>query len=133
MQPDTNKVIKLPGKVKLYSRWTGLSLIALLCLWTSPQANTDPDSIHIATESWNLYTSEDGTGLFLDITRAIYEPRGIRIETVIEENVYMPFASTDRGRRLAQIYDDGLALLIESGELRRIFARYELEYPFAGE
>ncbi len=259
--------MRLPWKINLKLRLAGLSLIALLCLWTNPQASSNPASIHIATESWDLYSNTDGTGLFLDITRAIYEPRGIRIEvdfvpykralrlleqqkadamygtystekegkpflytprmpidkertvaifdqarigswsgqaslnnaqlawvrgydyhenlevkidefaevvdseqglnmlqagrfdyfldqsgalqdtisrinfdtggyrieTVIEENVYMAFANTDKGRQLAEIYDAGLAQLIESGELRGIFERYELEYPFQGE
>ncbi len=262
-----NTLMSLPGKPGLKSRLAGISLVALLCLWTNPQANPDPASISIATESWDLYTNTDGTGLFLDITRAIYQPRGIqveiefvpykralhllenrkadamygtystekegkpylytprmpidkertvaifsgarngswsgqaslknaqlawvrgydyhenlevtvddffevvdseqglnmlqagrfdyfldhsgalqdtisrvgfdtsayRIETVIEENVYMAFANTDKGRQLADIYDSGLAQLRESGELRKIFARYELEYPYAAE
>ena len=45
----------------------------------------------------------------------------------------MAFANTDKGRQLAEIYDAGLTQLIESGELRWIFARYELVYPFASE
>lgn len=259
--------MKLPGKINSKLRLAGLPLVALICLWANTHASSFPSSIDIATESWDLYTNTDGTGLFLDITRAIYEPRGIqvevefvpykralhlleqqkadamygtystekegkpylstprmpidkertvamfdqarnggwsgqaslknaqlawvrgydyheslevkvddfeevvdseqglnmlragrfdyfldhsgalqdtisrvgfdtsgyRIETVIEENVYMAFANTDKGRQLSEIYDAGLAQLIESGELRRIFARYELVYPFASD
>ena len=72
--------MRLAWKNNLKSRLAGLSLIALLCLWANPHASSNPASIHIATESWDLYSNTDGTGLFLDITRAIYEPRGIRIE-----------------------------------------------------
>ncbi len=254
-------------KTKFKSGWARIWVLALLCFFAGTGVGSEPKNINIATESWDLYTNADGTGLFLDITNAIFAPRGIgvevefvpykrallllqqqktdamygtystekegkaylftprlpidkevtvamydpdrngdwrgqqslakaqlawvrgydyheslevpiaqfdevvdseqglkmlqagrfdyfldhsgalqdtisriefdtsgyRIESVIEENVYMAFANTDRGRQLAAIYDQGLEQLIESGELRDIFARYDLAYPFANE
>ena len=49
-------------------------------------ANTNIERISIATESWETYTNQDGSGLFLDITRAIYEPLGIKLDVS-----FMPF------------------------------------------
>ncbi len=253
----TRKIVaRVTAKLCLVLALTGFSITAT--------ANSVPNSIKITTESWELYTNTDGSGLFLDITRAIYEPRGIRIdvefvpykralhslehgnadamygtystekegkaylftpqvpidkertvaifdrdsqadwqgqtslakaqlawvrgydyheslevevsdfvevtdskqgltmlsagrfdffidhsgalqdtisrisfdasayriETVFEENVYMAFATTDRGRHLAQVFDEGMQGLIDSGKLREIFNRYELPYPF---
>ena len=62
----------IAAKLCLVLALTGFSIAAT--------ANSVPDSIKITTESWDLYTNTDGSGLFLDITRAIYEPRGIRID-----------------------------------------------------
>ncbi len=249
------------------SGWARISALALFSLLATAAASSEPKNITIATESWDLYTNADGSGLFLDITRAVYEPRGIRIdveyvpykrallllqqqktdamygtysaeiegkpflftprlpidkeqtvaifprsrdpawrgpasleqarlawvrgydyhenlevaieeydevvdseqglkmlqakrfdyfidhsgalrdtisrisfdlsdyriETVIEENVYMAFANNDRGRQLAAIYDQRVEQLIASGKLREIFNRYELPYPFSND
>lgn len=41
--------------------------------------DTKIDRIHIVSQSWEKYTNIDGSGLFLDITRAIYEPHGISL------------------------------------------------------
>lgn len=53
-----------------------------------------------------------------------------RIEVVIEENVYMAFANTDKGRALASVFDQGISRLMENGELEKIFSRYDIFYPF---
>lgn len=37
-------------------------------------------TIHIVTPSWEGHTNEDGTGLFFDIVRSVYEPVGIKME-----------------------------------------------------
>ncbi len=37
-------------------------------------------TIHIATPAWDNQTHEDGTGLFFEIVRAVYEPFGIELK-----------------------------------------------------
>jgi len=36
--------------------------------------------VQIVSESWEDLTNKDGTGLYFDITRAIYEPLGIKVK-----------------------------------------------------
>lgn len=67
------------------------------------------------------------------ISRIDFDTSAYQTEIVIEENVYMAFAQTKKGRRLARIFDDGISRLIESGELEKIFIRYRLPYPFAAD
>lgn len=243
---------------------TFVTVTALFCLSTANVVGAEITNINVATESWDKYTNQDGSGLFTDITRAIYEPRGIevnvefvpykralnllerrkadamygtysaeveakpylitptnpidkeqtlaifkrskiaqwegqrslidrelawvrgydydtnlgieirkisevadsqqglsmlqadrfdffldhsgalidtinriefdlsdyRMEAVIEEDLHMAFANTERGQQLARIFDQGIAELIRSGELKTIFERYQVNYPF---
>lgn len=37
------------------------------------------ETIHVVTPSWPDQTNEDGTGLFFDIVRGVYEPEGIKM------------------------------------------------------
>lgn len=39
--------------------------------------------ILIVSESWEDYTNEDGSGLYFDVARMIYEPLGIKVKTKI--------------------------------------------------
>ncbi len=54
----------------------------------------------------------------------------IQIETLLKLNVYLAFAETDRGRRLMGIYDDRMAELTASGELKPLYEKWGLTYPF---
>lgn len=61
--------------------------IICCCLFTCP-ANTiwseeSVKDIEFASEAWAHATEEDGTGLYWDIFRAIYEPEGIRVSFLI--------------------------------------------------
>ena len=42
-----------------------------------------PDEIILASEEWANATNKDGTGLYWDIFRAVYEPVGIRTKLII--------------------------------------------------
>ncbi len=66
-----------------------LALTPLLFCLSLPSvlASSSIERIKIATESWETYTNTDGSGVFLDITRAIFETRGIKMD--IE---FMPFS-----------------------------------------
>ncbi len=58
-------------------------ILASLLLFFMPiniQADEKIDQISIVSESWDKYSNLDGSGLFLDISRAIFEPQGISLE-----------------------------------------------------
>jgi polar amino acid transport system substrate-binding protein len=58
------------------------------------------------------------------------EPRRYRVTDLIQLPLYLGFADTPRGHALAELYDQRMAELIASGELRPIFARWHRPYPF---
>ena len=50
---------------------------------------------------------------------------------IVELKLYMAFANTKSGRRLAQIWDKNIQLLIDSGELKAFYEKYDYsDYPF---
>lgn len=57
-------------------------------------------------------------------------PQQYRVTDLTQLPLYLGFADTPRGRALAELYDQRLARLIASGELRSIFARWHWPYPF---
>lgn len=56
----------------------GLTLL-LAMAFTVPAAGEDIRTIRIVTPSWEGQTGKDGTGLFFDIVRSVYEPVGIKM------------------------------------------------------
>ncbi len=68
--------------------------------------------------------------LYDTITRTGFDTNGYQTETVLEENVYMAFAKTPRGERLAALYDKGFDELMSNGKLKAIFSKYNINYPF---
>lgn len=53
-----------------------------------------------------------------------------QIETILTLNVYLAFADNARGKALAQIFDDRMETLVKSGELKPIYEKWNLHYPF---
>ncbi|MFI8745153.1 substrate-binding periplasmic protein [Pseudomonas sp. NPDC077186] len=53
-----------------------------------------------------------------------------RISELTRLPLYLGFADTPRGRRLAEVYDRRLGELMASGELRPLFERWQQPYPF---
>lgn len=47
---------------------------------TYGEFHENPTSIQIVTPAWEYQTNADGTGLFFDILRSVYEPVGISLE-----------------------------------------------------
>ena len=58
--------------------WPFCFFFAVLSL-ASSHAQTD-STIKIATPAWRNITNSDGTGLYFDILRAVYEPAGIEMQ-----------------------------------------------------
>jgi polar amino acid transport system substrate-binding protein len=54
-----------------------------------------------------------------------------QMQKIIELPIYLGFANNDRGRYLAKVYDQRLAELIASGEIRALFDKHQWpSYPF---
>ncbi len=60
------------------------TVIVLLCpIFFPALAGNTPTEIILASEEWANATNRDGTGLYWDIFRAVYEPVGIKIKFII--------------------------------------------------
>lgn len=60
----------------------GLVVIFTLILYpTVLQAEEQPNAIVIEAEAWSRATEADGTGLYWDLIRKVYEPEGITVKT----------------------------------------------------
>ena len=56
-----------------------LVLLCCLCVTTAAVAEDAITEIRLASESWEDITNEDGSGLYWDIFRTVYEPLGISV------------------------------------------------------
>ena len=62
-----------------------LSIILLVWLMTiAVVAGNTPGEIIFASEEWANATNRDGTGLYWDIFRAVYEPIGVKTKFIIQ-------------------------------------------------
>lgn len=53
-----------------------------------------------------------------------------QVETLLTLTVHLAFAENERGRQLRQIFDERMAELAASGELRPLYEKWKLPYPF---
>jgi polar amino acid transport system substrate-binding protein len=60
----------------------GVTLLVWLATMLAIAGNT-PQEITLASEEWQNATNRDGTGLYWDIFRAVYEPVGIKSKFII--------------------------------------------------
>ncbi len=58
-------------------------LFIILILQFNLFANDNIKNVVVVSESWDHYTNKDGSGLYFDIVRAIYEPIGIDVSIKI--------------------------------------------------
>ena len=60
-------------------------LLLFICSSFMPGiADNNPTDIIMASEEWTNATNKDGTGLYWDILRAVYEPVGIKTKFIIQ-------------------------------------------------
>jgi polar amino acid transport system substrate-binding protein len=74
-----------PDLLKVYKRIACISFVLILC--STPLlaiAGNFPTEIIMASEEWTNATNRDGTGLYWDIFRAVYEPLGIKTKFIIQ-------------------------------------------------
>jgi len=71
--------------VSLFYRSSSVVLTAIIAIIlcysgiSYQQEVTDENNIHVATPAWPKQTNSDGTGLYFDILRAVFEPNGIQL------------------------------------------------------
>lgn len=53
-----------------------------------------------------------------------------RIETISTLNVYLAFADNERGKALLNLFDERMETLVRAGELKPIYDKWNLRYPF---
>ena len=71
--------------LKVYKRIACISFVLFFCSFpiSAISGNTLTEII-MASEEWTNATNRDGTGLYWDILRAVYEPLGIKTKFVIQ-------------------------------------------------
>jgi ABC-type amino acid transport substrate-binding protein len=58
------------------------------------------------------------------------DPTQFKLTHIAELPLYIGFADNERGRALMVVYDQRVAALVKSGELKPIFERWKQPYPF---
>jgi len=89
-------------------KYLALAIIIMSLLLTGVQADYSK-TILVVTESWQNGTNVDGTGLYFDIIRAIYEPKGYTVKYKI-----MPY---NRSTNLVKKGDADIVIGVYAGEL----------------
>ncbi len=107
------------------------------------------DYLDVVVEDKEVSSRESGVGMvererldfFLDplveieheLAKPEYDGRRehFQIENALELKMYLAFANDDKGRELVHIFDQRMEELIESGELKSIYEKWDYaEYPF---
>ncbi|VXC82422.1 ABC transporter substrate-binding protein [Pseudomonas sp. 8Z] len=65
-----------------------------------------------------------------DVLRTAPKPYSYRVTALTDLPLLLGFSATPRGRQLAAVFDQRMAHLVASGELRPIFERWQQPYPF---
>jgi polar amino acid transport system substrate-binding protein len=74
-----------PEFLKVYCRISCIFVFSFICCVSIPAvAGNTPTEIIMASEEWTNATNRDGTGLYWDIIRAVYEPVGIKTKFIIQ-------------------------------------------------
>ena len=65
--------------------FSALFMALLVAPFMSPGLGSTGDlkTLIVASPAWEGYTHEDGSGLYFELLRKIYQPRGIAVETLI--------------------------------------------------
>ena len=73
-----------------------LSLMLPLLVWAAEQG--DADKIYVVSVPWEQFSHADGSGLYFDLFRAIYEPEGIAVIAKVQP-LLRAIASINSGDR----------------------------------
>lgn len=64
------------------------------------------------------------------IQQQMPDPSAFRLTHVIDLPLYLGFADNARGRAMRDLFDQRMDQLVASGELRPLYARWKMPYPF---
>jgi len=97
-----------PETVSAFKKIIGVSVLSLLILSSvAAFAENNPTEIILASEEWLNATNRDGTGLYWDIFRAVYEPVGIKTKFIIQSyNGSVKLVERSRVDAAVGIYSD---------------------------
>lgn len=74
-----------PEPLNTFKKLICIAVLFFLCPSTIAAFNdSNPTDIIMASEEWTNATNRDGTGLYWDIFRAVYEPVGIKTKFIIQ-------------------------------------------------
>ncbi len=65
-----------------------------------------------------------------EVLKQADDPSLFRLTPIAELPLYVGFADNDRGRGLMAVFDQRMAALVKSGELKAIFEHWKQPYPF---
>jgi len=65
-----------------------------------------------------------------EVLKQADDPSLFRLTPIAELPLYVGFADNDRGRGLMAVFDQRMAALVKSGELKPIFEHWKQPYPF---
>lgn len=86
-------------------------------------------------EAWNML-ARDRTDFYLDVLMDIekyieannVDMEPYRLEHLWNETTYMSFADSERSKKLIEIYDQRIIELFQSGELQKIFEKWDYKF-----
>jgi len=64
------------------------------------------------------------------LEEGIVDKNAYQVETILTLNVYLAFADNERGKRLAEIFDTRMEALVATGELKALYEKWGIHYPF---
>jgi len=64
------------------------------------------------------------------LSEGVVDAKELQVEAILKLNVYLAFADNERGRKLRKTYDDRMAGLAKTGELKPLYEKWRLNYPF---
>lgn len=63
-------------------------------------------------------------------SEALKKDTTLRLETIKHLNLYLGFANSPKGQKLADIFDERFALILENGSLKKLFDKWAFTYIF---
>lgn len=96
------------------------------------------DEIDEYGTAWHLL-EKDRTDVYLDalidiqryIKKYKIDMSPYRVETVGEDKGYMVFSKSEKSEKLIEIYDKNIKELFKSGELKKLFEKWDYPFPTA--
>jgi len=94
-----------------------LVLLLLLAGMNGIALAETPKEITLASEEWTDATNKDGTGLYWDIFRAVYEPAGVKVNFIIRSyEGSINLVSTNKADAVVGSYQNEIKGMIYSNE-----------------